>query len=278
MKSPWMSHLLFATLPLALALGACVDDNADSGMIILRAVAPGDGCIFSADATDFLPSGHIDAAADRGYVVAPLIRNDLILAEGEAKTPKTIFVNGAQIVVKFYDTDVFTAAEQATMATNGLTRYLAPFSGSIAPNGSTGVFPFEAVPTALLTAVGEKLTAMNRFSTLLDVQIRVVGNRGGGDVESNLFRFPVEVCSNCERFVIGDCSTLNTSTTVRKGGVCSPSQDGQVDCCVGADPDLNEWPCNPDGTLLPNAPDGATCSNGVDDPRPLVCPATGTQV
>ncbi len=275
MKSPWMKPALLATLPFALTVGACVDDNADSGMIVLKAVAPEDGCTFSTDSEVFLPSGHIDAAADRGYLIAPLVRNDLTTITGEAVTPKTIFLTGAQIVVKFYDADLFSADEQAMMTTDGLTRYLAPFSGSIAPNGGKVVFPFEAVPTDLLAKVGAKLTAQSRFSTLLDVQIRIVGDRGGSEVESNLFRFPIEVCSNCERFVIGDCTTVNPNTVVRTGGVCAPSQDGQVDCCVGADPDLREVDC-PGGTLPANAPDGATCNNGVDDPRPLVCPANNS--
>jgi hypothetical protein len=263
---------LLATLPFALTVGACVDDNADSGMVVLKAVAPDEGCTFSADADRLLTSGHIDAAADRGYLIAPLIRNDLTTVTGEAKTPKTIFVTGAQVVVKFYDDDLFSADERAMMTADGLTRYLTPFSGSVDPNGGTVVLPFEAVPTDLLAKVGERLTDRDRFSTVLDAQIQIVGRRGGGDVESNLFRFPIEVCADCERFVIGDCATLSDTAVIRTGGACQPSQDGQVDCCIGPDPDDREVVCE-NNMLPPNAPEGSTCNNNVDDPRPLVCPA-----
>ena len=79
MKPSYLRHLSLSLFPLALGLGACVDDNADSGMIILRAVAPEAGCMFPAEADLFVPSGHIDVTAAAGYLVGPEVRNDLTL-------------------------------------------------------------------------------------------------------------------------------------------------------------------------------------------------------
>lgn len=272
MKPSYLRHLSLSLFPLALGLGACVDDNADSGMIILRAVAPEAGCMFPAEADLFVPSGHIDVAAATGYLVGPEVRNDLTLADGEARTPKTIFVSGAKIEIAFYQDDVFSAAEQATLTADGLTRFVAPVAGSIEPAGGTAVFPFEAVPTELLTAIGEKLQTLDRGRTLLDVKIRMVGTRGGSSVESNLFRFPVEVCANCGIQNLGDCTGVSTNQVIATGGVCQPFQDGHVDCCNGVDPDSLEVDC-PTGMLPADAPAGATCQDNVDEPQPLICPA-----
>ena len=233
--------ILALGLGVTVGLSSCVDDNADSALIILRAVTPDASCMFSATDSAFLPSGIIQADSVGGYLIGPEVRNDLTLLDGEAMTPKTVFVNGAEIEIRFYDEDLFDAATQAELTATGVTRFFAPFTGAVDPNGGTAVFPFEAVPDDLLRRIGAALPAVSaadpRPSTLLDVRIRMTGTRGGSSLESNLFRFPVEVCANCARDILGPCDAIPPNAMIRTGGACRPLQDGVTTCCTGADPD-----------------------------------------
>lgn len=237
MPLPRPSHLSLFIVPVALGLGACVSDNADSGLTILKAAVAESGCTFSLTAATFQASGVIQADSPDGYILAPVVRNDLARAEGEAETPKTVFVSGAQITIKFQDATLFTAAEQATMTTAGLTRFVAPLAGPVAPNGGVSVFPFGAVPVELLAMIKDKLAAGEQHHTLLDVQVTMTGTRGGSSIESNLFRYPVEVCDACVVRNLGNCADVDPAQVIATGGLCSLLQDARLDCCQRVDPD-----------------------------------------
>jgi hypothetical protein len=262
--------LSLSILPLALGLGACVGDSgADSGLTVLRAAAPDDECIFAPDGEVFIASGRIDGASLGGYLLAPTVRNDLQTVENEAPTPKTIFVTGARVEVEFYDPDLFSDAEEVGLDSTGVSRFLAPVAGAVDPNGGLAVFPFNAVPPELLVAIHQKLRAQEKVSTVVDVNLRMVGTRGGSEVQSNLFRFPIEICVDCGIIVLGDCGTITGTTPVSLGGACQPFQDGHVDCCLGIDPDSIEVKCEPGE----EPPEGKECDDGILEDQPLVCPA-----
>jgi hypothetical protein len=270
------SHLL-SILPLALGLGACVDGGADSGLTVLHVVAPETGCTFSTSATTTLPAGTIQANATGGYLMAPEVRNDLTLNDGEAISPKTIFITGARVEIDFYDPSPFSADEEAELAADGLTRFLVPFSGSIEPNGGTAVLPFEAVPLPLLRRIGTLLPEPTEENpdprVILDVQIREIGTRGGGSVESNLFHYPVQVCTSCLTSDLGRCVDLGTTTVIRTGGACQQRQDGVLDCCAFNRDDL-EVPC----AKGEPPPAGKLCDNGEVDAEMTFCPARAPEL
>lgn len=222
----------------ALALAACVDDNADSGLTILRNIAPASGCAVAADSTAFVPSGTIQADAIRGYYFTPVARNDLSVINGENESQKVIFVEGAHITIDFADPDLFTKDEQAMMQTDGLTRFAAPASGGIDPDGGVATFGFEIVPTQLLALIAARLpepTADNVFpATVLNVGVKMYGRRAGDTIESNLFRYPVSVCDGCILSVVGSCTSLPDGFMGAPGGACNVLQDGALECCTNA--------------------------------------------
>ena len=227
-----MAHpRILSWLPLVALAGACVENNADSGMVILKNIAPEDGCAVSPESTTFRGSGTIQADSRAGYLFTPLVRNDLATVEGENTTAKTIFVTGAKMTIAFYDPDLFTAAEQTQFQTDGLTRFLVPTSGTIDPDGGQSTFHLEIVPPELLTAIRAKLTAAAPH-TGLDVSVQMQGTRSGDSLASNTFRYPVTVCLDCAVQLVGDCASLPSSGTYRAGGACNPVQDGVVDCCT----------------------------------------------
>jgi len=224
-----MSRPLITTIA-ALALTACVDNNADSGLTILRNLAPATGCEITADSTSFRGSGLIDTGASSGYLFTPVARNDLLIADGESATARTIFVEGAHVTVGFFDDKLFTAAERDTFTTDGVTRFAIPTSGALDPGGGTATFNFEIVPVELLEAIGAKLPVGG--STLLNVSVQIYGSRTGSTVESNVFKYPVEVCKDCLKRNLGACATLPSNFEADPGGACNLLQDGALDCCM----------------------------------------------
>ncbi len=106
--------IVSAALPLLVLAGACVDNNADSGLVILRNIAPELGCAVDPTSSTVRTSGILEDDATTGYVFTPVVRNDLVTFDGENVTAKSIFVTGARVTIDFYDPTLFTEAEQAT--------------------------------------------------------------------------------------------------------------------------------------------------------------------
>ncbi len=230
--------IVSAALPLLVLAGACVDNNADSGLVILRNIAPELGCAVDPTSSTVRTSGILEDDAAFGYVFTPVVRNDLVTVEGENVTAKSIFVTGARVTIDFYDPTLFTEAEQATFDTDGLTKFIVPTSGAIDPDGGVQTFHLEIVPTELLAKIAPKLAAMTTDptpETVLDVRVQFFGTRSGDDVSSNTFRYPVTVCHDCLTNVLGPCAALPTDVEIRDGGACGPDQDGVIDCCLAAD-------------------------------------------
>jgi hypothetical protein len=213
----------------SLALGTgCVDDSADGSLVILNNQVPGDGCVISGSATGtFIPAGVIDTFADFGYVFTPVVQNFSSTEISGTDPQRRVFVEGANVDIHFETTNVFDDAELAMFEDEGLTRFRVPFSGSIAPNEGTAGFAFEALPKELLDAIREKTDG--RVLTILDIQI--VGKQGGGTVKSQVFHYPVTVCTGCLVRDVGACSGLPEGFIAAQGGACNPAQDAIVDCC-----------------------------------------------
>ena len=75
-----------------LGAGACVDNNADSGLRIIGNVAPGDGCVVDGASTTFQDDGVIEVTSAIGYVFTPSVINELATFGEEAIGPKTIYI------------------------------------------------------------------------------------------------------------------------------------------------------------------------------------------
>jgi hypothetical protein len=231
------SRLLAVATALA-ALAACVDNNADAPMQILRNLAPAEGCILDPGTTTFTNQGRIESTSQGGYLFTPLVQNNLTLLDNEATSPKTIFLEGARVELSFYDTTLFPASAVATLKSRGLTEFIVPMSGSFEPDGGTAALGFTIVPVDLLVAIDSILPQASATSpspsTVIDARIQLFGKRGGGSTASNWFRYPVEVCRDCLVVNHGSCASLPSGFSARTGGVCNPLQDGFVDCCMNA--------------------------------------------
>jgi hypothetical protein len=218
-----------------LIMAACVD-NGDSTVVILQNQVPGEACTVSGSETDtFISAGVIDARSTSGYVFTPLVKN-FATAEAGQERLRIAFVEGARVEITFLqDPDLFTETQLTAFREAGLTRFEVPMTGPIDPEG-TSSFVFEIVPPELLAQIAEKLpftdNGFDRTSTLLQVAIRLVGSLGDDSFESQLYRYPVDVCVDCLINDLGACNALATSfVPTNTGGACNTAQDYTVDCC-----------------------------------------------
>ncbi len=224
-------HLLSLSLVGALALGACVDGDADAPMRIIGNVVPASGCVVDSSSNTFYDDGVIQTDALAGYIFTPSVVNEITLRDGEARGPKTIYVTGARVEIDFYD-----PAFDSLVVDASLLRFQVPVAGAIDPGGGKAAFSFEVVPQELVVKIGERLATITdaRQRTVLDVRIQMVGTKGGGSVQSNVFRYPVEVCIGClQNILMAGCEALPQGFSARTGGACQAEQDGVTDCCNG---------------------------------------------
>lgn len=213
-------------------LAACVDGSQSAGLRIIGNVAPAEGCAVDSTSMTFFDNGVIEAGSFNGYVFTPSARNDLQTVGDELLGPKTIYVTHASIQLRFYDPDFENITSDGSLLT-----FRAPTAGAIEPNGGTAAFSFEIVPPELLALIGERLggpTLENpRPRTTIDAQVQLFGSRGGGggEEESNVYRYPVDVCNGCLSSDLGACADLPAGFEPSLGGACNAVQDGVVECC-----------------------------------------------
>lgn len=217
-----------------LGMAACVDDG-DATVLIIQNQAPDAECVVAGSPTEsFVSAGVIDASSNRGYVFTPVVQNFATAIEGQEQL-RIAFVEGARVEIAFVeDPELFTATELAAFRTEGLTRFSVPMSGPIDP-GATSSFKFEIVPPELLAEIAPLLDPndLASDSTLLQVSVRLYGSLSGGGFETQVFRYPVDVCLGCLSNDLGACSSLSTDfTPTNTGGSCNAAQDEPVDCCV----------------------------------------------
>jgi len=208
-------HLVLVTLGLA----GCVGENADSTVVILQNQRPGEDCVIPATLGEsYVSSGRIDDESRRGYVLTPVAQNNATSVEGQ-ETQRMAFVEGARIDLHFPD-----QALEDSLAGRDDTRFEVPFAMRIDPDGGTASVGFEALPTSVIDQLSD--------GELVYIDVKLFGNIGGGDFESQTWRYPVEVCDDCIVFDFGPCSSLPTTfVPTNTGNACNPYQDDFVDCC-----------------------------------------------
>ncbi len=232
-----VSKAVWAVVSLvAVGLGAgCVDDAGDGALRIIRnqAIEEGEACAISPSLTNpSLSGGTIEASSPYGYLLTPVIQNFATSQGGKYTQQRMAFLEGARVDVSFPDPELFTAAELAALAEDDLLKYSSPFSATIGPDSGTAGVGFEVLPPALLARILPKLATAVGNRTQVHLRIKVFGQMGGGEVESESYFYPVRVCDGC---VIASTFTCGaTGVTVREGNPCNPYQDGLVDCCVAA--------------------------------------------
>ncbi len=219
--------------------GGCADDAGDGALRIVRnqAITDDGGCVVSSQLTNNGRSGGaIEVSSPADYVLTPVIQNYATSQSGRFTSQRTAFLEGARIDLSFANPDLFTAAELAQLGEDDLLKFSIGFSAAVLPDSGTAGVGFSIVPAELLSRIQPKLAAVGN-STVVNVRLRVYGEMGGGEVESESFFYPVTVCDSTKvPCVIASTFTCGATglPEVRQGNACNPFQDGPVDCCIAA--------------------------------------------
>jgi hypothetical protein len=190
-------------------------------------------------------------------VLTPIVQNYASSASQTLTSQRTAFLEGARVDLSFPNAELFTAAELTQMQTDGITKFSSPFSSTVSPDGGTSGMVFSIIPVELLDKIEPKLTAAMPNVTVT-ARMRVYGQMGGGEVESESFFFPVTVCDYRKGpCLIAVAATCAGTTDPRVGNPCNPFQDSPLDCCM-----------NGTEVLCPSPPTAtATVTSAEDEPQ-----------
>ena len=211
---------------LALFAFGCTANGAQ-GMVVLGNTAPsGATCSFTgAVGQSTLSSGEISAASTVPYILTPLIQSRLTAGSGGEPVDRSILLSSANV--------------QLTAGGASWPAFSSPVSGTLAPGGTINV-SFPVIPVEILQTLNTGSAQIEVVSTTT-----IIGDEGGGQVNSEPFTYGITVCPDGAPCVVNDLGTCGGLVAeVLVGNPCNPFQDGEVDCC-----------------------------SDVQDPTKLICPA-----
>jgi len=227
-----LAVILVQSLTLATALVGCTaDPNEAGGILVLKNVAAGMGCVTSAAETETgISHGSLDVVFPTDYLFIAQMRSRITALVGQ-ESQRTIITSGARVDITFPGSTLFNDTELAELRTGGLTHFRTLFTAPIAPNSGVTDAGFTLVPAALAARILQKSNAVPGFRVQMVATFTVEGDMSGESVESQEFSYPITAGVNSSVGLIGDCSAIEDSDVKNPGYSCNPFQDGIVDCC-----------------------------------------------
>lgn len=218
-----------------LALGACVPDSGDEGLVILKNVAPGEGCSVLSQETEVgVTHGALSSVFVTQYQFIAQLKSKITALEGQ-EDQRIVFTTGANVDLTFPDSTFFSDAELDQMKTDGVTHFKSLFAASVFPNGGVADAGFDITTPALYDRIyakapHAKVVGGERFSLEVVATIKVIGTMGGDEVTSQPFAFPLSISNDRVISVAGTCP-LAAGTELSLGNGCGRYQDVAVTCC-----------------------------------------------
>lgn len=227
---------LAPALAAALAVSAAGGCGGPTGnFYVVQNQVPNAGCTVAAsESARYLGQGTLDvrATSGEGYVLLPLLKNDLPAEGGGGVQPNRIALSGFEVDVKVIDGP--TAAVDMLNAlgtdpsTAALMRYQQSWSGSVDPGGGTTAAATIAFPAEAARLLRDGKVLANGSAMRVEIQVRATGRTLGGSIKSDPFTYPLYLCDGC---LINSVSACPATAPVLQGGLCNPGQDAPVDCC-----------------------------------------------
>lgn len=207
-----------STMVCGLALGAFGCTDGGQSILIVQNQVPGDACSLNASGAGVgLGRGVIDVASPSGYVFNPVVRN---LSQQPLATE-----NGTRIAfIEGFDVDITYPGAGSCTSDASLTTFSRPIGLTVDPSG-TGVVSVEIVPQELLASCS--VSGDGRID--LTAEVTMFGQMDGGDIETNTFPYPIQVCDGCTRVNLGLCTEF--TAPVLTGNGCNAYQDFELSCC-----------------------------------------------
>jgi hypothetical protein len=222
---------VFLAAGVSVMSAGCTED--DSTLFIVGVAKIDSGCTYSAGAsTTLLPRGQLDLGFDGSYQAGLVLANQMA-SRGQKTRSRTetsrIILEGAEVTL--------VLPSGATLRDT----FSAPGAGFV--DVSTGADPGFGI---LSVVVVPRPSTPQERQALYDAgyvlaEIKAFGKTlGGQEVESNVYRFPIEVCFGC--LVTFPPSEIDTDTMLCRGSTgsettvapCFWGQDTQVVCSACA--------------------------------------------
>lgn len=229
------ARLAVGALAAATALGGC--GGPTGNFYVVQNQVAGPGCtIPGTEGALYQGQGTLDvrasASVGSGYLLFPLLKNDLPAEGTGGVEPNRIALDGFDVDLKVVDGPAealdLLGALAGDSTTAALMRYRETWSGSVAPGGGTT----GAVATVLPAEVARLLLEANALANgtaSVEVRVRATGRTLSGSLKSDAFTYPLHVCDGC---LINSISACPGKAPVLQGGACNPGQDALVDCCT----------------------------------------------
>jgi hypothetical protein len=226
-------------LLLALTAGGsgCTDD--DIALVIKHLAAPEPpDCTADPGGTvsqsrGVLDVGVVQAGTLRGYTLAPVVVNNLLVPTGVGVSPETNTVTlvGFDVQLKAAPNDPELTAALATVP----TEFHVPLAGGRIPPGGTSMVAvfIEVVPRDVARVMASAIAnAGPRSAGPLTVHFRPVGQRAGLKINGGYTDYPIDVCEFCLTTPPMPCPAGGFDTAAIQAAGCFPQQDAVVTCCT----------------------------------------------
>lgn len=230
-----------AAMTIAVAMLAASACGGPTGnFYVVQNQVAGPGCTIPGNEGGlYLGQGTLDvrASTGAGYVLFPLLKNDLPAEGTNGVEPNRIALEGFDIDVELVDGPAaaydFFANLAAEPSTAPLMRYREPWSGSVEPGGGTTGAWTVAFPSEAARLLRDAQVLGNDGEARVEVRVRATGRTLSGSLKSDPFKYPLRICDGC---LIHSTTACPAKAPVLQGGMCNPGQDAPVDCCTsGAD-------------------------------------------
>jgi hypothetical protein len=225
----------YVLLLLALSAGAgCADD--DIGLVVKHFAAVESPDCFADPAGNLLQSrglldvGVLDLRGIRGYTIAPVVGNNLLLPTAQGTTPETntVTLTGFDVQLIPPPGDAEMAAAMAQVPPEF---FIPSAGGRIPPGGVSMVAVFlEVVPFQVARALAQGLqtTGLRQAGPLI-ARMRPVGQRAGAKINGGYIDFPIDICEFCLNPVVACPPDGFAVEDIRL--TCFPGQDLTATCC-----------------------------------------------
>ncbi|MCC6748610.1 MAG: hypothetical protein IT371_13190 [Deltaproteobacteria bacterium] len=201
---------------LLLAAGGCVDETS---FLITQNQVPQAGCKVDTNESVYRAIGTLDVSAGKGYVLFPLIRNDLQASKGVDNQPErnALHLREFQVELDLGEIPANFPAE--------LLSFTKPTSGVMQP-GERRASSVEAIPEKLV----KLLSIPPNVKPIVTAKVRVVADHGVTKMKSAAFFYPIQLCNGCLVVKAENCPTGEALQSA-PSNTCGLPQDESTTCC-----------------------------------------------
>jgi hypothetical protein len=225
---------LLAAAFVSAALASC-SSTPPGEFIIVQNQVPGSDCTIPAGlGAVYRGEGVLDVRlignGPKGYLLFPVLQNNFPAPTGgQTVDANRIALSGFNVDVEVADDATGPIADLINgyrMSMDRMVQYGTFTSGSVASGGGFTASSVEVFPAALAAQIRDKAVLSQTTTFWAFASVRALGKTLTGDVTSDAFKYPIQLCDGCLMDNLGACP-LAMST----GNQCYIGQDGVTGCC-----------------------------------------------